>query len=207
MAAPDHVESVLLRRQSVLRHGQTLPIRGQRQIRLGNRRHQQDLRAPAGLLRGQELLQGLVLEAADAAEKVDFPGGGAEIDLIAFDRHRFREALDIGGYPLLSHAGGHIGRWKEIGSLNAVLGAGQLDILSGHPQIEIVRQGDGYDLLEFFVGEEFPPPRLPRDRSVGRRLDRLIGCASGPAGGDRRHRAGIFGSHRAASRDEGESNQ
>jgi len=56
MAALDQIVGLLLGRKSAFRQGQVLSIRGQGEIRVGNRRHQQDLCAATGLLRGQVFL-------------------------------------------------------------------------------------------------------------------------------------------------------
>ena len=123
MAPLDHIESALLRRQSGLRQGQALPIRSQSQPSVGHRRDEQYLRAAAGLLRGQVLLQGFVLEAADAAEEVYFPGRDAEINAVLFQRDRTATALakERGGHPLLAYLAGGIDRGQQFASLDAVL--------------------------------------------------------------------------------------
>ena len=78
----DQIVGALLRLEGGFRQLEILPIRSQGQIRVGDRGNQQDLRAAAGLLGGQVILQGLIFQAADAAEEVDFPGGDAEIDTV-----------------------------------------------------------------------------------------------------------------------------
>ena len=76
----DQIVGGLLRLEGGLRQFEVFPIRGKGQIRVGDRGHQQDLRAAAGLLRGQVFFQRPIFQAADAAEEVDFPGSDTEID-------------------------------------------------------------------------------------------------------------------------------
>ena len=97
----DQIVGALLRLKGGLRQLKVFPISGKGEIRVGDRGHQQDLRAAAGLLRGEVLLQRPIFQAADAAEEVDLPGNDAQIYAVLFHGHPLPGGRKIGRHPFL----------------------------------------------------------------------------------------------------------
>jgi hypothetical protein len=82
MADFDQPEGVLLTGQGLTGKLKPFPVCGQDQPPGGNLGDQTDLDAAPGLLRGQILLQGLILEAAYPAEQVQFVRTDPKADVI-----------------------------------------------------------------------------------------------------------------------------
>ena len=198
----------MLRFQRGLGQVEILAIRGQDEIRPRHLGHQSNLRASTSLFRGEVLLQPLFFQIADAAEQIHFPGDNAQIDIVLLGGPGVPGRCQIGGGTLLAATGRRIERGKQLGSLNAIDGAGPLHVQGSQPKIEVVRQGHRNDLLELRVRENVLPPKLRdnlglllRGWAVG------VGRSARQAGGDRSLRPGVFRGHHAPVQQQGRSNR
>ena len=106
---------------------------------------------------------------------------------------------EVFGYPLEGGGGIGIDLRQQIGALDLVLGPGPLDVEGGDPQVAVVLQGQGDQLLQLLVDKEL----LPGD--VGHRFllrlggFRLVGRAAGPGCRNRRGRLLVFRGHGGAA--------
>ena len=157
----------LLARQGVLGELQALPVGGQGQIAGGDLGDQADLHAAPGLLGGEELLQGLVLEAPHPAEQVELLGADAEADVVLLDGHRVPEPERVRRDPLTAAGGRGIDLGEELGAPDLVLGPGPLDVRGRPPAGRGCSPGPARSACATAVDEEL----LPGD--VGDRLSRL----------------------------------
>ena len=87
-ASPDHFVGLLLGLEGRLGKLEVLAVGGKGQVGVGHFGHQRDLRAHAGLLRGEVLLERRILQVPDAAEEVELPGADAQVDVVQLDRGR-----------------------------------------------------------------------------------------------------------------------
>ena len=162
----DQLEGFLLNAQGVLGDSQQFMIGKPGEIGPGHFGHQTDLGASIGFLLGQILLQGLILEVAHPA---------VQVELIRGDAHRGRINL-AGGIAAAAHralfdaAAFSVDGRKQRGTLNPVLSLIGLDIEGRHPQIAVVGQGVGDELLQAGIGKKIAPAKLSADG--GRILDR-----------------------------------
>ena len=138
----------------------------------------------AGLLSSQVLLQRLVLEAADTAEEVYFPGAHTEIDIVSFRGHRAPGTRKIGRYTFFPPTSGCIDRRQKFGALNAVYGPGPFNVQGCQPEVAVVAQGHLDELLKALVREVLPPLELRYRRSDLSSLSSDVSCSFRPIGGN-----------------------
>ena len=150
--------------QGAARDGQQLLVGQQGVPAVGHGGHQADLGALAGFLGGQVLGQGLLLQGRDTAEEVDFPGRHGQAHL---------EGVGVlaAGVGLAGTRGHAVHNRVLAGAGDLELGPGLLDVEHRHPQVAVVFQRDGDQLLQARVGEVVLPGQVGRGhtRSGGRR--------------------------------------
>ena len=200
---PDQIVGGLLGIQGGLGQLEGFPVRREGQVRVGDPGHQQDLRAVPRLLGGKVLLERLVLQAADAAEEIDFPLADPEVDVVFRDSPRDTEERKIGGHALLAPPARCFDLRQEVSPRDAVHRTRSYNVQGGDPKVAVVLQGRFDDLPKTFVGEEFPPLNLGRRRCAGRDVCVIVCGTARPGGGDRRFGARVFRGHRAAGEKSG----
>ena len=104
----------LLARQRVLGQPEALLVGGQREVARGDLGDQTDLRGAARLLGGQELLQRLFLQAAHAAEEVEFVGADADAEAVLVRRQRLAGRAHAGRRALCRQRTGRGDRGKRL---------------------------------------------------------------------------------------------
>ncbi len=101
-----------------------------------------------------------------------------------------RSALD-------AHAAVGVDGRQEIGALDPVLGAGLLHVQRGHPQVAVIGERHGNELLQLGINEEPIPFQV--NSSVFRPVGAAAVCRSGrPCRGNRRLRPRVARRHGAA---------
>ena len=154
---------------------QPFPIGGQGQIVVGHLGYQADLKAMARLFGGKILLQGLILQASDSAEKINFVGAQAHAQIVIAGNHGLSTAGNIRRKALDSSATRGSNGWQLIGSLDPELGARFFNVQRRHAQIAVIGQGQTDQLLQLRVNKKtgstsglWLPPRQGGAVLVGR---------------------------------------
>jgi hypothetical protein len=173
----------LLAVQRLPRECQRLPVGRQRQPGRGHFGHQAGARRTLVLGTGQPVLQGLVLQAADAPEQVQLPAADADLHGIGFGHlgapvsllaSLTRERVTL---PLASTDGSSAAR-----ALDAVLRAFLLHLQHRHAQVAVVLQRQRDHLLQARFEEHLAPGRHRQCR-LGSPVAALPNCAGTGASG------------------------
>lgn len=161
------VVGVVVGGHGVLRDLQRSLVGEQLQIVGGDGRDEADLRAGARGIRGEVLFQRLALQAAQAAEEVDFPR---------------RETHARAARTVCARGAGHVfardgprrvdGR-PEVGARDAVLRFVLRHVERGHAHIAVVREREFDQLLQARVLEEVAPTEVGTQRCRSGALRRL----------------------------------
>ncbi len=139
IAALDEVVGTLLSQQSGVGDFKAFAIGGEEQVSISHGGDQDNLGAAAGVFGGEVFLEGAVLEAADAAEEIDFPGGDTEIDTVLAKGFAVPGTGKVSGDALFDTGADSIDGGQEGGTLNPVEGPGAFDIQSSDAEVEVVR--------------------------------------------------------------------
>jgi len=181
-APPDHLVGLQLRLEGRPGKLEVLAVGGKGEVHGGHLGRQRDLRARAGLLRGEVLLERRIAQVPDAAEEVELPGADARVDVVELRGLRLPAARQDAGDPLLGEGRAGVHRRQQLDALDAVQGLRPLDVQGRHAQVAVVGKRQADDLPQLVVGEEL----LPRD--VGGGLTRPVRLPHGarPGGGNGR---------------------
>ncbi len=147
----------LLAGEGPLGEPEPVPVRGQGHVGVGHFGQERDAGPGLGLLGGEVLLQGPVLEAADAAEEVQLPGGDAHRGAVLLGDHGLARGGHAGGNALAVAHGGGVDGGQQLGPLDAVGGPHLLGGQGGHAQVAVLGQREVEDLPQALVHVEVPP--------------------------------------------------
>ncbi len=169
-------------------------------VGIGHAGHQADLRGATRLLAGQVGFQGLLGQAAHAAEQVQLIGADAQGGRVLAGDARFARLRHVRRYALAAAAAGGRNRREQVGALDAVLSAVGVDVQSGNAQVAVVYQRGLDQLLQCRVVEELAPALLGGGNF--RRLRRRVRRALRPLRSHRRFRGLVVRDQRAAAKNE-----
>lgn len=201
VAALGQVETLLVGAQGVLGQLQLRLVGLQRQVGGRHAGHQGGLRAALRLFGRQVLLQGLVAQAAQAAEEIEFPGGSAQGHPVLAGNRRTAGGRQVARQTLAGAATVHADPREQVGPLDAVLRPEGLDVQRGDPQVAVVFQRHADQLLQLRVAEELAPADVGGRN--GRRAGVLpVGLPLRVGRGYRRLGALVVGNQRAAGQND-----
>ncbi|MCY1172553.1 hypothetical protein D9M73_126890 [compost metagenome] len=167
------------------------------EVGIGDTGDQADLCGATGFFARQVDLQGLLAQAANAAEQVDFISTDAQGCRILAGDCRLLGLGHVGWHPLACTAAIGRHRREQVRTLDAVLRPVGIDVQRRDAQIAVVGQGGLDQLLQGRVMEKLTPALLGcRD---ARQLGRLVGRAGWPLRGYRRFRALVVRYQRTAA--------
>jgi len=133
-----------------------------REVGIGHRADQRDLRGPAPLLAGQVACEGRVGQRPQAAEQVDLECAQSDIDTKLVLRGRRNRGIDsrVGRRALPCGGSGGIDAGELRGTLNAVLRLGGLRGQRGKAKVTVVGQRQFDQALQALVTEHGAPAQI-----------------------------------------------
>ena len=160
MGVLGQIERCFLALQGLLRQALQVAIRGQGQIGIGDFRNQAQLRAAACLLLREVLFQRRVGEAAHATEQIQLVGRDADSGLInVAGKGLRREGLGRRQF-FAREAGGSIDCRQQVGTLDPVLRARQLNIKHRYAQVAVIGERGGDDPLQMWISKKVTPANI-----------------------------------------------
>ena len=133
-------QGLLLRLECVLRKVAQLAVGGQGEPGSGDLRHQAELCAASRFLGAEIGLERLLAEAADPSEEVELPGRQAKTGAVLPADGRVAAAGEVARRARGRLTDPGVDRREAVGTLDAILSAGLLDVERRDPQIAVVGQ-------------------------------------------------------------------
>ena len=134
-------------------------------------------------LLGAEIgLERLLAEAADPSEEVELPGRQAKIGAVLPADGRVAAAGEVARRARGRLTDPGVDRREAVGTLDAILSAGLLDVERRDPQVAVVGQCEFDQLAQSRVGEIVPPRDIRYGAGLAVRGDTRKLVGTGAAG-------------------------
>ena len=141
------------------------------------------------------LFKCVVFEAPDASEEINLPRKNTQVNAIIIADIALSGSGKVNWHPLSIHGANRIECRKKFGTLDPVNGPCPFYIQDSYPQITIIFQSHGDDLLKAPVGEVFLPTLFCNFWGFGCGFIFFVCHAFRPFRWDRRCRTRVSGGH------------